>query len=89
MMTPQWITRLVLVALLCSGIYLSQQTGPHDGDLSDAPEATAQQQTGGLTIRLKPGFDADQPSPAEIDLIGKLLPEILTGMASGKKENAG
>lgn len=89
MMTPQWITRLILVALLCSGMCLSQQTGPQDGNLSDPPEATAQQQTSGLTIRLKPGFDADRPSHAEIDLIGKLLPEILKGMASGKKESAG
>lgn len=88
-MTPQWITRLALVALLCSGIYLSQQSVPDDVNLSDTPEAAVQQQTGGLTIRLKPGFDADRPSLAEIDLIGKLIPEILKGMNSGKNESGG
>ena len=87
MMFPTAISRLAVVVALCSSAYLLQKAGPEDGGLSEPPEAAAQQQTAGITVRPKPGFDADRPSVAEIELIGKFLPEILNGMNSGKKQS--
>lgn len=80
MMTPQWISRLALVAALCAGLYLAEQghvpdTTPY-GQATQAEE-NAQQTNGGLKVVLKPGFDQDHPSRAEIDLLATLLPEFL------------
>lgn len=78
MMTPQWMTRLALVAALCAGLFLAEQGRvPETTPLGQATEETAQQTNGGLKVVLKPGFDPDRPSRAEIDLVVSLLPEFL------------
>ncbi len=87
-MNTRTLLTLMLAAWLFAGLHLSAKSEVPDLALN-GQEVVQQTQQGGLTVRLKPGFQDGQASPAEIDLIEAWLPGILDQLAGEYKKTPG
>lgn len=87
-MNTRTLLTLMIAAWLFAGLHLSAKSEAPD-IAPNGQEVAQQSQQGGLTVRLKPDYQDDQASPAEVDLIEAWLPGILDHLAGERKETPG